>query len=98
MSRTSNPSSSASLMNAPPVRSWQPPNPTGVDVEKPRTLVGRATQRDGVRRSDPDGKRRGERANRPIAAPDNSVPAEAVDRMFDVGPDVVDSPGLRLGV
>src|SRR5258708_28517336 len=98
MSRTSNPSSSASLMNASPSRSWEPPDTAGVDAEKPGSLVDGAAQRDGVRRSDPDGKRSGERANRPIAAPDNAIPAEAVDRMFDVGPDVVDGPGLRLRV
>ena len=47
------------------------------------------------RGGDPGRQRGGQRADRPVAAPDDAVPAEAGDRMLDVGPDVVERPGRR---
>src|SRR5277367_445665 len=79
-------------------RSCEPPYAAGVRAEQPLTLACRCAKRDRLRRRDPDGKRCRERADWPIAAPDHPIPAEAFDRMLDVRSDVVDSPGLRLGV
>ena len=51
-----------------------------------------------MRRRDPEGKRGGQRTDRPIAAPDHPIPAEAFDRMLDIRSEVVDGPSSRLGI
>src|SRR5262249_47550778 len=78
--------------------SCEPPYAAGVGAEQPLALACRRAERDRMGRRDPERKRRRQRADRPIAAPDHPVPAKALDRVLDIGANVVNGPSFRIGI
>src|ERR1700738_4655374 len=74
----------------------EPPDAARVVGEELAALVGAAILGEGARRGDPGRERRAERADRPVAAPDHAVPAEARDGMLDVRTDVLKRPCRRV--
>ena len=60
--------------------------------------LGRAAERDRLGRGHPGRERGRQRADRPVAAPDDAIPAEACDRVLDIGADVVEGPGRAVGI
>ena len=77
----------------------QLPEPVGIFPEQAIAFVVAAAGKDGVGRRHPGEQPAAERADRPVAAPDDAVPAETVDDVLHIGTQRLGGPGaaVRIG-
>ena len=71
------------------------PDPLGISRQQLRLLVGAGAGDQRMGGGDPGRQPAAQRADRPVAAPDDAVPAERADRVLDIGPQRFDRPVCR---
>jgi hypothetical protein len=74
------------------------PDAAGISGEQPGLFIVTAAGKQGMRRGDPGRKASAERADGPVAAPDETIPPETLYDMMNVRLQRFKAPGLRIRI